>query len=61
SHWQAPPTAAAKVGTEKTPQLSQQQKQASTGAAGTGGKSAALPGETVSEHDKDRPKGSQAL
>jgi ubiquinol-cytochrome c reductase cytochrome b subunit len=57
----APPTAAAKVGTEKTPQLSQQQKQASTGPAGTGGKSAALPSETVSEHDKDRPKGSQAL
>ncbi|HKX82295.1 MAG TPA: cytochrome b N-terminal domain-containing protein [Nitrososphaera sp.] len=53
----APPTAAAKVGSEKgAPQLSQSQKQAS---AGSGGKSASLSGEGAQPNDQDRtlPKG----
>jgi ubiquinol-cytochrome c reductase cytochrome b subunit len=54
----APPTATSKVGSEKTPQLSQPQKQ-TTGSAGAEGKSAAIPGEKTApaEIDRDRPKG----
>lgn len=60
----APPTATSKVGTEKTPQLSQQQKQASGGtSAPTGGKTASIPTSQGAspELDKDRPKGSATI
>ncbi|HEY8140328.1 MAG TPA: cytochrome b N-terminal domain-containing protein [Nitrososphaera sp.] len=57
----APPTASAsKVGSEKTPQLSQQQKQASIGGAGSG-KSAGISGEEAhgfsTSLDKNNSKG----
>jgi ubiquinol-cytochrome c reductase cytochrome b subunit len=60
----APPTAiVSKVGSEKTPQLSQQQKQASTGAAGSG-KSASISGDDphqfTSAAGKDNSKGPKA-
>jgi ubiquinol-cytochrome c reductase cytochrome b subunit len=48
-----PPTAASKVGTDKTPQLSQPQRQ----ATGAGGKTASSDSTTSAETDKDRPKG----
>ncbi len=57
-----PPTATAKVGGEKTPELSQQQKQASTGTK-SGGKSASISDAgsqrttSSSEIDKDSSKG----
>lgn len=57
-----PPTASSKVGGEKTPQLSQQQKQASAGAQ-SGGKSASMPDggdqrtKSGAEIEKDNSKG----
>jgi len=52
-----PPTATSKVGSEKTPQLSQQQKHA-TGGTGAEGKTAATGEKTASgELDRDQPKG----
>jgi ubiquinol-cytochrome c reductase cytochrome b subunit len=56
----APPTAVSKVGSEKTPQLSQQQKQASTGSAGSG-KNVSISGEEAhllsASTEKDDSKG----
>ncbi len=54
-----PPTATARVGTDKTPQLSQSQKQASGGpSTSTGGKTAAMSIEQSSlKEDKDGPVG----
>ncbi len=57
-----PPTASSKVGGEKTPQLSQQQKQASAGAQ-SGGKSASMPDggdqrtKSAAKIEKDSSKG----
>jgi ubiquinol-cytochrome c reductase cytochrome b subunit len=53
-----PPTATSKVGSEKTPQLSQPQKHA-TGGTGAEGKTAAASGEKTAsaEPDRERPKG----
>ncbi|MGI0015403.1 MAG: cytochrome bc complex cytochrome b subunit, partial [Nitrososphaera sp.] len=57
-----PPTASLKVGAEKTPQLSQQQKQASAGAQ-SGGKSASMPDggdqrtKSAAKIEKDSSKG----
>jgi ubiquinol-cytochrome c reductase cytochrome b subunit len=59
----APPTATSKVGSDKTPQLSQQQKQASTGGAGSG-KSATLSDEDThrfaSSSGSDNSKGTKS-
>jgi len=62
----APPTATSKVGSEKTPQLSQQQKTASAGAA-SGGKTEVTSSQgaqrinTAKENNKDPSKGSRTI